>query len=60
MFGLIAGAVIATSQARRYRHHYGVPYYGGVPYGGYYGYGAPYAYQPYGYGYGWGPGQWRP
>ena len=56
MFAAVAGTVIAVSQARRYRRHYGVPYGYGAPYGGYYG--APYAYQPYGYGYGYGPGRW--
>ena len=56
MFGAIAGATIAISQANR-RHRY----YGGVPYGyggGHY-YGAPYGYQPYGYGYGYGPPRYR-
>jgi hypothetical protein len=59
MFGAIAGTVAAVSAARRYRHHYGVPYAYGAPYGGYYG--APYGYGggygSYG-GYGYGPRYW--
>jgi hypothetical protein len=53
MFGLIAGTVVAVSQANRHRRHYyggGVSYAYGAPCGGYYG--APYGHQPYGYGYG--------
>ena len=55
MFGAIAGATIAISQAnRRHRYYGGVPYgYGGGPY-----YGTPY-YQPYGYGGYYGPPRYR-